>query len=197
MLVGDGSGDCLGFGKTARAQKRERMAGSHNRAWVTCNKRARGSLFAASRLLLCRPNDSLTTPKGRRTSLPSTVPGTVSLLRAPLKRARRSHGPSSTHEATLAPVRRDSAGVRNRCQKKNYPATASRGNNSPAQIRRRAIQKTLTGAPSRSASPASARPSAATPTTRTTAARSSGMSRPIGTRPARMTSSRRTRSPRR
>ena len=168
----DRSGDCLGCGKTARAHKREARQALTNRAGVTCNKRARGSLFALSLYHTWPAKKSTCARRRIRAAAPVCLPQCQALFtlgRAPLKRARRRHGPSSTHEATLAPVRRDSAGVRNQCQKKITPRRPREGITRP---RKYAVTYEHTGAPSRSASPASARPSAATPTTRTTAARS-------------------------
>ena len=75
-----------------------------------------------------------------------------------------------------------------------YPVTASRGNNSPAQIRRRAVPDPLTGAPSGLRRLQRA-PSAAT--RRATTAADVGHVAPNWDAPARPASSRRTRSPRR
>ena len=119
VLVHDGSGDCLGFGKTARAHK-EQWQALTNRAWVTCHSVPAAASFAFPVFVFGQQLFIVQSPtlQGRRTSFAfHSARHCFTLARAPLKRARRRHGPSSTHEATLAPVRRDSAGVRNQCKK--------------------------------------------------------------------------------
>ena len=195
----DGSGDCLGFGKTARAHK-EQWQALTNRAWVTCHSVPAAASFAFPVFVFGQQRFIVQSPtlQGRRTSFAfHSARHCFTLVPAPLKRARRRHGPSSTHEATLAPVRRDRAGVRNQCKKKITPRRPREGITRPRKYAVARSQNPLTGAPSRSASPASARPSAAMLMTRTTAARFSGTWPQIGTRPAPMPSSRRTRSRRR
>jgi hypothetical protein len=115
--------------KTARAQKRQWQALTI-RAWVTCNKRALAACLQPVCSSRIQPNDSKCARRRLSAAAPVCLPqcqALFTLARAPLRRARRRHGPSSTHEATLAPVRRDSAGVRNSAKKKIIPRRPREG----------------------------------------------------------------------
>ena len=100
------------------------------RAWVTCHSVPAAASFAFPVFVFGQQRFIVQSPtlQGRRTSFAfHSARHCFTLVPAPLKRARRRHGPSSTHEATLAPVRRDSAGVRNQCQKKITPRRPREG----------------------------------------------------------------------
>ena len=149
--------------KTADSKSNGRLS---QRAWVTCNKRAPGSLFAASRFLSDPERFDVHSPKPRA---PVCLPQCQALFHScgHLKRAR------AEAMAQVAPMKRPSrrcAEIAQACatSAKKLPVTASRGITRP---RKYAVERsqTHTGAPSRSASPASARPST-TPTAEPTAA---------------------------